>query len=93
MNADLGDIISMRWTPDQMVRLGVTLDDLTCIGMESDVMCMFGYPLTSWIHLGLTRKHVESMNDADIRRVFCISRGQVLATIPVAHKSSIGTSI
>jgi hypothetical protein len=93
MNADLGDILSMRWTPDQMMRLGITLDDLTCIGMEADVMCLFGYPLTSWVHLGLTRKHVVSMNDADIRRVFYISRGQVMAAIPVPHESSIRSSI
>lgn len=87
LNADLGDIISMRWTPDQMVRLGISLDDLVGIGMESDVMCMFGYPLTAWIHLGLKRNHVMSMSDADIRRVFSISRGQVMATIPVGEFS------
>jgi hypothetical protein len=93
LNADLGDILSMHWTPDQMIRLGITLDGLMCIGMGSDLMCMFGYPLTSWIHLGLTRKHVDSMTDADIRRVFLISRGQVLASDPSFTRIGLNPSV
>lgn len=66
-----------------MNALGLSLPELSQMGMEPGLMCMFGYPLSSWITLGLDRKFVENMNDEQIRKVFKISRIQVLHALPV----------
>jgi hypothetical protein len=83
LNAGLSDIITKQWTSSQMNALGLSLPELSQMGMEPGLMCMFGYPLSSWITLGLDRKFVENMNDEQIRKVFKISRIQVLHALPV----------
>ena len=66
-----------------MNQLGLSLPELTQMGMDPGLMCMFGYPLSSWINLGLDRTFVENMSDEQIRKVFKISRIQVLHALPV----------
>jgi hypothetical protein len=82
LKADLADIMSMHWTHDQLIRLGVNLDDLLTLGMTPALMRVFGMPLTAWRHLGLNRKHVGHMSDKDIQAVFCMSRIHLLFSIP-----------
>jgi hypothetical protein len=82
MKADLADIISMRWSPEQMVSLGIDVDQLIEIGMIPDLMTMFVFSLASWVTIGLARKHVEKMSDIEILRVFRMSRMQVLCSVP-----------
>jgi len=81
--AGLSDIITKQWTSTQMNQLGLSLPELTNMGMDPGLMCMFGYPLSSWINLGLDRAYVENMDDEQIRKVFKISRIQVLHALPV----------
>jgi hypothetical protein len=82
LKADLADIMSMHWTHDQLIRLGVNLDDLLALGMTPALMCVIGMPLTAWRHLGLNRQHVGHMSDKDIQAVFCMSRIHLLFSIP-----------
>jgi hypothetical protein len=80
MKADLADIISMRWTPNQMACLGINVDGLILLGMIPDLMSLFVFTLSAWVTIGLTQKHVENMTDAEIIRVFRMSRMQVLCS-------------
>jgi hypothetical protein len=82
MKADLADIISMRWSPEQMISLGITVDELIEIGMIPDLMTMFVFSLSSWVTIGLTRNHVNDMTDNQILRIFRMSRVQVNCGLP-----------
>jgi hypothetical protein len=84
---DLGvslDVLMVKqWKPSQMVKLGLNLADLTSMGMSTDNMVVFGYPLSGWIEMGLDREYLDTMEDAQVRRVFGISRTQVLHALPL----------
>ena len=83
MGATLGQIMTKQWKPAQMIRLGLTLRDLTRMGMSIDNMVLFGYALAEWIDMGLDREYIDSMGDDQVRRVFNISRAQVLNALPI----------
>jgi hypothetical protein len=82
LGAELGHIIDEQWTPEQMARVGVDLQELTRLRMEPRNMALFGYPLTSWIHLGLDSQYVNTMSDSCIRSVFNLDRKQLLGALP-----------
>ena len=48
MGADLGDLITMRWSAETLRKMGITMEDLKEIGLTADNMCMFGYTLMGW---------------------------------------------
>jgi hypothetical protein len=87
LKADLADIISMRWTADQMMVMGINIDELVQLGMLPDLMTLFAYSLGSWTTLGLTQKHVANMTDTEILRVFGMSRMRVLCGTPKTTES------
>jgi hypothetical protein len=91
MKADLADIISMRWSPEQMVSLGINVDELMELGMIADLMTMFVFSLSSWVTIGLTQKHVTNMSDVEILRVFRMSRMQVLCSTPKVNEITNNT--
>jgi hypothetical protein len=82
MNADLADIIAMRWSPEQMVSLGIDVDELMQLGMIPTLMTMFVFSLSSWLTMGLTKKHVENMTDVELLHVFRMGRMQILCGFP-----------
>jgi len=87
LRADLADIISMHWTPEQMKQLGVTVDDLMHVGMTADIMCMISYPLSAWLRLGLTKLHVDTLTENEIQRVFHLSHEQLQTVMCTACTS------
>jgi hypothetical protein len=83
LGATLDQIMTKQWKPVQMIQVGLTLRELTHMGMSTDNMVLFGYPLSGWIDMGLDREYVDSMADDQVRRVFNISRAQVLHALPL----------
>jgi hypothetical protein len=83
LGATLDTLMTKRWTPVQMMQLGLTLGALTDMGMSIDNMVLFGYGLRGWIELGLDREYLDGMADDQVRRVFSISRAQVLHALPL----------
>lgn len=59
MRADLGEVWSMQWTPDQMLAMGVTYADLVSRGLTIQIMAHFGFPLSMWMQLGFSEQHVR----------------------------------
>jgi hypothetical protein len=81
----------MRWSPEQMVSLGINVDELMELGMIADLMTMFVFSLSSWVTIGLTHKHVTNMSDVEILRVFRMSRMQVLCSTPKVNEITNNT--
>ncbi len=78
MQADLSDLLRMRWTADTLKRLHVTMDDLREIGLTADNMTLFGFTLFGWVSLGLNTDDIMEMNDGQIARNFGLTRHAVL---------------
>ena len=83
LGATLDKIMTKQWTPFQMMQVGLSLTELTRIGMSIDNMVLFGFLLDGWIEMGLNREYLDSMTDEQVRRVFAISRTQVLHALPL----------
>jgi hypothetical protein len=83
LNVGLSGIIEMQWSSSQMNQLGLSLPELSRMGMDPVLMTMFGYPLSSWIDLGLDRAYVDNMDNEQVRKVFKISRTEVLRALPL----------
>jgi hypothetical protein len=83
LGATLDKIMTRQWSPLQMMQVGLSLAELTNMGMSVDNMVLFGFGLTGWIEMGLDREYLNSMADDQVRRVFAISRTQVLHALPI----------
>jgi hypothetical protein len=80
LRADLADVLQMRWTSDEMIRVGLTISDLLKLGMTPTVMSKFGFTLHCWVSLGLCRKHVIDWTDQELHCVFKMTRHNVYAS-------------
>ena len=61
--ADLAEIWSMKWQPDDMIEMGISFDQLLRAGMTPQVMKYFNYTLTEWINLGYNSKHINETSE------------------------------
>ena len=74
-HADLGDIVSSHWPPEQLVRMGVTYQDLVGIGLTPENMKLFtNVTLTGWSSLGFTKEHATKFSESQIARVFGMAK-------------------
>lgn len=80
MRADLADVLQIRWTSGQMLRVGLTISDLLNLGMTPTVMSKFDFTLHCWVALGLQRLHIVEWTDQELHCVFKMSRHQVYAS-------------
>ncbi len=78
LNADLGDIIHMRWPAAVMAKSGVTYSDLVDAGMTHDSMGLFGYTLCDWRVLGFTASDAERLHASALARLFNLTAADVI---------------
>jgi hypothetical protein len=80
--ADLGNIMGMRWSPEVMLRVGVTYRDLVELGLSCDTMQLFSHiTLLGWSQLGFTRDDAKEFPEAAITRVFRMPKPDVLRSL------------
>jgi hypothetical protein len=78
-HADLGDMVSARWPPDQLVKMGVTYTDLVGIGLTPENMKLFtNITLTGWSTLGFTKEHATKFSESQIARVFGMAKNDAV---------------
>lgn len=58
MQADIGEVWSMKWTSDQMKSMGITYEDFLRKGMTPEIMAHFNLSLSQWVSLGFQSKHI-----------------------------------
>ena len=81
-HADLGDIASAKWTPEQLSRMRVTYQDLLHIGLTPESMRLFTHiTLTAWGTLGFTKEHIEKFTEAQAVRLFGIPKQDVMRAL------------
>ena len=78
---DLADLIRMEWPAATMHQMGVGMQDLVELGMTPETMALFGFTLSGWSMIGLTRAYAENIPMHTLYRVFRIARQDVLASL------------
>jgi hypothetical protein len=81
LNMDLADLLEQRWSPEEMLRVGVDVQTMFDIGMTADVMKTFGYSVLAWQKLGLRYSDVQKWQDVDIHRVFHVNRSTIASML------------
>jgi len=79
--ADLADIIGMHWPTETMVKMGVTYDDLTGLGLTAETMILLNYTLMMWATMGFRRHHAEPVPPNTLYRLFGLAKQDVLASL------------
>ena len=79
--ADLSDIIRTGWATETMARVGMSYDDLTCLGLTPDAMPLLNYTLMMWSNIGFKRHHAERVPHNLLFNLFGMSKQDVLASL------------
>lgn len=74
LHGDLADIIGLGAGGKQLRAMGVTYADLRALGMTPETMRLMGLTFQGWMDLGLRADDVEAFTDAQIGRVFQMTR-------------------
>ena len=77
MRADLAEMWSMRWTPDQLSSMHVTYDQMRVRGLTPSLMKHFNYPLSGWMTLGFQHSHCEALVDEAVLLVFGMPKAEL----------------
>jgi len=70
LDADLAEIWSMQWSPDEMRAMGMTYAQMRRSGLNIDIMKRFGFSLQAWASLQLDARDVAPMSEADSVALF-----------------------
>jgi len=81
MHADLAEVWSMHWTPEQLGAMGVTFVDMKACGLTSKIMSHFGFSLRAWAQLGFEEPHARSMSEDESTLVFGMSSAEVCSVL------------
>lgn len=81
LQADLGEVWSMKWQPSLLVDMGVTFEQLKVRGLSPNIMQHFSFSLSSWFSLGFRATHAEAMSDADTMLVFGMPREELVKVL------------
>ena len=79
--ADLADVIGIHWPTETMVKMGVTYEDLTCLGLTAETMVLLNYTLMMWATMGFRRHHAEPVPPTTLYRLFGLAKQDVLASL------------
>lgn len=78
MQADLGEVWSMQWTPALLCDMGVTYEQMRMRGLSAQIMHHFNFSLSSWFSLGFRREHADKFSTEDSLLVFGIPQCELV---------------
>jgi hypothetical protein len=82
-NADLSDVIAVRWSVDVMVKTGLTYRNLVDeAGMTHDTMALFTHvTLAGWAALGFSKDDAGKIPEVPLIRLFGMGKVDVLRAL------------
>mgnify|MGYP001280539465 CR=1 FL=1 len=78
MQADLGEVWSMKWPHNVLADMQVTYDQLKSRGLSPSIMQHFNFSLSAWYTLGFKKHHVHDMQTPDTMLVFGMSKDELM---------------
>jgi hypothetical protein len=90
LGGDLSDIIELRSTSKQLKTMGVTYQQLREVGLTPETMRLMNLNFQGWIDMGMTLEDTAAhFSDAQISRVFLLTRSAVTASFKMTHCKNI----
>lgn len=79
LGANIGDLATMHYSPEVMLRLGITYPFLRdCMHMDDDWMRVLRYSPSEWGMMGFTRQEAVCMGKARVEWVFSVAYDAVV---------------
>ena len=89
MKADFAEVWAMGWSPEDLVSMGVNIDQMISRGMTNKVMPVMKFSLNGWLDLGFTSKHLENMSEVEAYNTFGMSFGELGRFLKEIEKNTI----
>jgi len=82
---DLAELWNMQLSVEEMVRMGITYDQLIEKGITPGIMTAFRFPLSAWVSLGFESEHAACMQDPEAQMIFALSREELVQILHDYH--------
>lgn len=87
LQADLGEVWSLRLSPEEMKQMGLTFDQFLSRGLTVEIMAHFNMSLSAWILIGLNSSHIVSAQMS--QHVFGMEQSELKSIIDDFTQSEI----
>ena len=77
MQADIGELWSMRWPSNLLFDMGVTYDQLRSRGLNAAIMKHFNLSLSAWCSMQLQHDHVNGFTENECMMVFGLPKKEL----------------
>jgi hypothetical protein len=81
MNANIIQIAQLNLSAEFLQHTGVSFTDLVDAGLTLNLMMIFPFDLTSWIHLGLYRDFITQLTDVQSIALFKMPTSSVMMCV------------
>ena len=86
---DLAELWNLQCSPEQLLEMNVTFEQLLERGLNAQIMFYFNFSLSQWAKLGLAAGDVQAFSAAECEAIFGMSPDEVsgiIADYTVAHQ-------
>lgn len=78
LGADIGELWSMKFSPEQLHSMGVTYAQMLSRGLTPQIMKLFGFSLSAWVTLGLRAKQINEWPSDYCSMVFGMDKNELI---------------
>ena len=78
---DLAELWNLQCTPEQLLEMHVTFEQLLERGLNAHIMFYFNFSLSQWVKLGLTAEDVKAFSAAECDAIFGMTPDEVSGII------------
>ena len=71
---DLAELWNMQLSVEEMIKMGITYEQLVYRGITPGIMAAFRFPLSVWVGLGFVYDHAACMQEAETQMIFALGR-------------------
>ena len=75
---DIAELWNMQLSVEEMVKMGITYDQLVVKGITPGIMTAFRFPLSAWVGLGFASEHAACMQDSEAQMIFALGREELM---------------
>jgi hypothetical protein len=86
MKADFAEVWAMGWSAEDLVSMGVTIEQMISRGMTNKVMPVMKFSLNGWLDLGFNSKYLENMNEGEVYNTFGMSYKELMKFLQEIEK-------
>ena len=81
LHADLAEIWSMKWSAEDLLRMGVNFQQIKRCGLNYSIMLHFNFALSAWSKLGFGVSDAHDMRQDELRILFGLEQNEVVSIL------------